>query len=176
MSGGVRSPKPEGRNPKEGRRPKSEEATRQSWNAAFSGNEPGRQGAKGGFYPSNWKAAVSFGLRISALGFPSAFGLRISDFGFCAWSHLQPIRRSGDNEVKRGHEKHADEKPCEQAADNDQRERPLGIGADTGSDRRRHKPQGGHQRRHHDRTQSQDRAVADGLTEFHATASQFVHI
>ncbi len=38
----MRSPKPEARNPKEGRKPKLQEATCWSWKGAPSGPEPGR--------------------------------------------------------------------------------------------------------------------------------------
>ena len=52
-------------------------------------------------------------------------------------------------------------KAGEQAADDDQRERPLGVGADAGRERRRKQAERGDERGHHDRPQPQDRGLAD---------------
>jgi hypothetical protein len=67
------NPKPEGRNPKETRRPKAEMAPRGSFPALFSGAKRHTQG-------STRCIAADFGPRISDLGLLSAFGPRPSDF------------------------------------------------------------------------------------------------
>ena len=65
--------------------------------------------------------------------------------------------------IKRRHQENADQQARDQAGDDDQGERLLGIRADAGGQRRRQQAQRRHQRRHHDRAQPQDRAFADGL-------------
>src|SRR6266581_3645456 len=53
--------------------------------------------------------------------------------------------------VENGHEKDADEKAREEATDDDQGERALGVGTDPGRDGSRQESKGGDQGGHHDR-------------------------
>src|ERR1035437_5096721 len=72
------NPKSEGRNPKEGRIPKSELAMRRNQDAASSGAEYGRQEPSGPCCLCGRVKAGSFGLRIPAFLRISVLGLRIS--------------------------------------------------------------------------------------------------
>lgn len=83
--------------------------------------------------------------------------------------YFQSISGTRDQEIERRHEEDADQEPREQAADDDERKRPLGVGAHAGG-------QGGHERGHHDRAQPQNRALARSLLDARAAAPQFVHV
>jgi hypothetical protein len=75
MSG---NPKPEGRSPKETRRPKSEKVTGWVWPSSLAGAEAGRLQRSGRFCSRDHEAAACFGIRVS--GF-----FRVSDFGLRVW-------------------------------------------------------------------------------------------
>ena len=64
-------------------------------------------------------------------------------------SNFEPVVRAGHQGIQRGHQKDADQKSREQATDDDQSERPLRIGADTGGQRCGQQSQRRYQRGHH---------------------------
>ena len=55
--------------------------------------------------------------------------------GFKPLSHFQPVTRAHDEREELPHQENANEQPGEQAGNNDQGERPLGVRAHAGGQR-----------------------------------------
>src|SRR6185312_15331180 len=89
-------------------------------------------------------------------------------------SHLEAVARARHQGVQHRHEIDANDQARDHAADDDQGERSLRIGADAGRHRGRQQSKRGDQRRHHDRPQAQERRLVHRLVHRHAVAPQLV--
>ena len=88
----------------------------------------------------------------------------------------QPVSGARPEHVESGPQNHADEKLHNQAADNDDGERPLRVGADVMRHGRRQQAERGHQHGHHDGPQTQPGAFPRGLADRQSAHPQLVDV
>src|SRR5580704_14415844 len=93
-----------------------------------------------------------------------------------ASSDLEHIALTGNHLVQHGIDEESDEETGDEAGYDDYRERPLSIRSDSRGKCGRQQTQAGNERRHHDRTEPQQRRFPRGAADSHSLLPQLVDV